>query len=115
VPITIDRITYGGLGGLGLYARVDRIDGTPAKSNSDGDAYAVPSTTTLRPGGTMAVIAHITRARLTCVADGTTYYWDNENPTLKFSALGIGSTRKPTNVHFGFLGTKTSTDASCQQ
>jgi hypothetical protein len=116
VPIGIDRITYGGLGRESLVAYVDSIDGRASKNNDNGpDAYGVPTATSLAPGATMTVIAHITAAKLTCDGDGTTYFWDNQNPVLNLSVLGIGSERKPTDVHFGFRGTTVSMDAGCQQ
>ena len=115
VPIRIDRVTYGGLGKGNLVAYVDRIDGRPSRSNDVvGDAYGVPATTSLAPGATITVTAHITAAQLTCVADGTTYFW-GDNPVLNLSVLGVGSQRKASDFQFGFRGTKSSTNSSCQQ
>jgi hypothetical protein len=115
VPIRIDRVTYGGLGKGNLVAYVDSIDGWESKGNDVvGDAYGVPATTSLAPGATITVTARITAAKLTCVADGTTYFW-GDNPVLNLSVLGLGSQRKASDFHFGFRGTKHSTDAGCQQ
>ena len=115
VPIRIDRVTYGGLGKGNLVAYVDSIDGRPSKGNDVvGDAYGVPATTSLAPGTSTTVTAHITAAQLTCVADGTTYFW-GDNPVLNLSVLGLGSQRKASDFQFGFRGTKSSTNSSCRQ
>jgi hypothetical protein len=114
VPIHIDRITYGGVGRESLVAHVDSIDGRASKNDANGpDAYGVPATTMLAPGASISVTAHVTASKLTCDANGVTYFW-GRNPVLNFTALGLG-TQKPSNLNFGFRGTKTSTDAGCQQ
>jgi hypothetical protein len=108
-PVHIDAATYSLLGARGVTAHIGIIDGQPSsKSNRGIDATGDLQNGDLPPGGEFTLVAHISASGLTCYSDGSSVWWSNESPILSLTILGTSQSREPSDVRFGFEGTKQS-------